>query len=407
MHKTWLIFKNEIITTVTRPSFLFTLFGLPIIMAVIFAVIGMINREQPGQVEQFFTPAADPLPSGLVDNADIISEMPEEYALVAYADEKSARQALAEDQITGFYIISSDYMQSGNITYVREDFNPISGFEKADTIQGLINMNLVKSDPFLAERINQMMNLETVNINPKPERAQESVVSMLAPMAIVILFYIILVSASSLLMNSITREKENRVMEILMSSVDALQILAGKITALGIIGLLQIVVWSGSGMLLMGFGKQAQIFDGSLYLSPALLGWAVPYFLAGYLLYASLMAGVGAMATNLREGSQVTSYIMMPMIIPMVFINNLIQAPNGTLAVVLSLVPFTSPMSMIARIAATDLPFWQPLLGLVLLVASAYWVIRMVAAMFRSQVILAGQPLTRKRFFKVLMGRLD
>lgn len=407
MNKTWLVLKNEFLTTVLRRSFLITLFGLPLVGAIIFGVVGMINRDQPGQVAAMFSPAPDTLPAGLVDHSGLITTFPSGQSMIQYGSEGAARQDLAVGRLSGIYIISADYLKSGEMEYIRPDFNPISAFDQSGSIQNLINQNLLKNTPELARLYTQSLNIQRINLNPKPEQAQESAASMILPSAITVLFYILLVGASSLLMNSITNEKENRVIEILMSSVDARQLLLGKIIALGLVGLLQLAVWLGSSLLLLSLGQKTNMLGTGIYIPANLFGWALLYFLGGYLLYASLMAGVGAMATNLREGSQMTSLIMMPMIIPLALMGSTTQDPNGTISMVLSLIPFTSPVSMIARIASTDVPLWQSLLGLALLVCTAVWIIRMVAAMFRSQVILAGQPFTRQRFFKVFFGRLD
>ena len=243
-----------------------------------------------------------------------------------------------------------------------------------------------------------------VNKNPKPERAQESPLSLLLPTAVTILFYIILISAASLLLQSITKEKENRVLEILMSSVTTGQMLTGKIIALGLVGLLQTGVWIGSGIFLMGAGQQSKMIpmDGAIPFS--ILAWALIFFLGGYLLYASLMAGVGALVPNLREASQATSLIIMPMIVPLVMMNSLIQDPNGTFAVILSFIPFTSPIAMLTRMAVTDVPVWQGAFSAVGLALFAVWVIRVVSKLFRNQVMLGGQPLSRMKFLKALTG---
>lgn len=407
MYKTWLVFKNELITTVLRPSFLLALFGIPLLAAVIMGVVGMVNKDQPDVVNQLLTAPSDSHPTGLVDKSGLITQIPEGLNYVRYDSEEEVRRDVLNGKLSGAYVIAADYLKTGQMTSIRADFNPISAIDLTDSIQQVIDQNLLGNDTRLAARYAEPMKIETVNLNPNPEQAQESAAGMFVPTGITIVFYIMLVTASSMLMNSISREKENRVMEILMSSIDSRQILIGKITALALVGLLQLAVWMGGGMFLLGSGRQANLISGSFYLPPNLLAWALVYFLGGYLIYASLMAGVGALAPNLREGSQMTSLIIMPMIIPLVLMSNTIQAPDGTLSLVLSLVPFTSPISMITRMAVTDVPLWQSLLGLVLVWAGAIWVLRMVAAMFRSQVILAGQPFTRQRFFKVLLGKLD
>jgi ABC-2 type transport system permease protein len=409
MQKTWIILKNEFITTVRRPSFLFALIGLPLISAAIFLIIGMINRSQPGKVEQFFNGGTNTAQifTGYIDQSGIIKQVPADSNLVAYKTEEEARAGLKDGKIDGFYIVPPDYLQTGKMRYIRTDFNPLNGLSQSDGFQNVIDQNLLGNDPKLSKQYAYPLSVEIVNENPNPIQAQESAVSMVLPSIVTVLFYILLVTSSSLLLSSVTKEKENRVMEILMSSAAPQQILTGKIIALGLVSLLQAAVWGGMGLVLLGGGQQMRVIPQGMSLPPSFLAWALVYFLGGYMLYASLMAGVGAMVPNLREGSQMTSLIIMPMIIPLVLMSNISQDPSGTLAVALSLIPFTSPVTMLTRLVAGDVPVWQLALGAVLLVLCAVWVVRAVSGMFRSQVILGGQPFTRQRFFRALLGKVD
>jgi ABC-2 type transport system permease protein len=230
---------------------------------------------------------------------------------------------------------------------------------------------------------------------------------MLLPTGVTVLFYIILVSASTLLLQSITKEKENRVLEILLSSMTTGQMLTGKIIALGLVGLLQTGVWIGASVIMLGAGQQASMVPMDAIIPSSFIVWALVFFLGGYLLYASLMAGVGAMVPNLREASQATSMVIMPMIVPLVMMSNLIQDPNGAFAVALSFIPLTSPVAMLTRMAVDEIPIWQVLLSAGLLILFAVWVIRVISVLFRGQVILAGQPFSRTRFLKALIGKID
>lgn len=405
MKKTFLVFLNEFLTTILRPSFIFTLFGLPIISALIFGFIGILNKNQPGQVEGFFSPAVDPLPLGYIDHSGIINRQEAGDRLSPYRDQTSANNDLLNGKISGYYIIPQDYLETGNLTLIKKDFNPLSAFDESDDLQYLLESNLLGGAAPLVERYNQPLIIENVNINPEPERAQESVFNMLMPVAITILFYIILVSSATLLLHSITKEKENRVLEILMTSVSSKQILTGKILALGLIGLLQTGIWIGSGLLLVGAGQQANMLPVDVSIDPSFLLWSLIYFLGGYLLYASLMAGIGAMVPNLREASQATSLVLMPMIVPMVMINSLIQSPNGILSLILSFLPLTSPVAMLTQMSVMHVPWWQILGSAVLLFLFSAWIIRTISALFRGQIMLAGQPLSRARFIKALLGR--
>jgi ABC-2 type transport system permease protein len=140
-------------------------------------------------------------------------------------------------------------------------------------------------------------------------------------------------------------------------------------------------------------------------LPPSFLVWALVFFLLGYAVYASLMAGLGALVPNLREASQATILVIFPLIIPIFLLSILIEQPNSALAVFLSVFPLTSPVAMMTRLASVEVPIWQTLLATVLLVLTAVFVVRAVARMFRAQTILSGQPFSRKVFFQALMGK--
>ncbi len=117
---------------------------------------------------------------------------------------------------------------------------------------------------------------------------------------------------------------------------------------------------------------------------------AVVFFLLGYFIYASLMAGLGALMPGTREAAQYTFFIILPLIVPLWLNTAIALEPDGTLAVVLSLFPLTSPVTMIMRMTATDVPFWQVLLAFVLLIAAAVVVIVLVSRVFRAQSLLSG-----------------
>ncbi|MEN6481059.1 MAG: ABC transporter permease, partial [Anaerolineaceae bacterium] len=132
--------------------------------------------------------------------------------------------------------------------------------------------------------------------------------------------------------------------------------------------------------------------------------WGLLFFLAGYFLYASLMAGIGALVPNLREASQTTFIVIMPLILPLMLINVLINQPNGAISVFLSMFPFTSPVVMMTRISATQVPFWQIAIALALSVTTALITMKIISNFFRSQTLISGQKYSTKLFFKALVG---
>jgi ABC-2 type transport system permease protein len=146
-------------------------------------------------------------------------------------------------------------------------------------------------------------------------------------------------------------------------------------------------------------GGRAQIFEiaANFQLPSGFLVWGILYFLAGYLTYASLMAAIGALAPTAREGSQFTFIALLPLMAPVMINYIFIQHPNATLAIFLSIFPLTAPTAMLTRMAATNVPTWQALLGLGLLAATAYIFISLAARFFKADNLLSGASIQWKR----------
>jgi ABC-2 type transport system permease protein len=411
MKKTLLILKTELVNVVTRRSFLLTLFLLPLIGAGVVFVISLLQKSSGSNstdlLGELMRPQAIVSLEGFVDQSGLVKSIPPGYEqlLEAFPDETSARQALDNGEITAYYIIAADYMDSGDVIYVRPDFNPLGATVSSSPVEALMAYALSGDNLQLSYRVQNPVNETRVNISPVQTRDQANPLTFFLPYIVTFLFYAIILSSSTLMLNSITNEKQNRVMEILMTSVKPIEILTGKIIALGIAGLLQTVVWSGSGYLMLLFSNQRFSLGDAFKLPPSVLAWGILFFLLGYAVYASLMAGVGALVPNLREASQLTTFIIMPLIVPLVFISVMINTPNSPLAVVLSLFPLTAPVSMMTRLAATTVPVWQPLLAAALLALTAWLLVQATAKLFRAQNLLSGQGITRKGFLKALAGK--
>ena len=410
MNKTLLVLRHEIITTLSRPSFLFALFGIPIIGTLVFIVAGQLNKGNPAQFlwTQLISSPPTIQTEGYIDQSGIIKTIPDSVPaglLVAFPDEVSAQQALENGKISAYYIIPGDYIQTGEITYIRQDFNPIGSSDQSASLEWILNVNLLGGDTQIASLVNGPLNTQKVSLSPAPQRDDDNMLTFFLPYAVTFMFYIIILSAASLLLSSVAKEKENRVMEILMVSITPRQLLSGKIIGLGLLGLLQVIAWVGTGRILLARSGTTFNLPIAFQLPASFLIWGVIFFVLGYAVYASLMAGLGALVPNLREASQATIVVIFPLIIPIFLISILINEPHSMLSVILSLFPLTSPVAMITRLAAGGVPFWQTLLAAALLAVTAVIVVRAVARMFRAQTILSGQPFSRKVFFNTLLGR--
>jgi len=410
MVKILLILKHEFITLIRRPSFLFVMFGVPLIGVAVYLIAGQINQSNQAQ-DMFDQVVGSPQVSeteGYVDLSGIIQSIPASVppgSLVAYPDEESARQAMQTGDIGAFYVVPTDYLEMGEVIYVRPDFNPIGASGQSRLLERVLQVNMLGGDAELAMLVNGPLYLKEISLASEPQRDQNNAMSFFLPYAVTIIFYIVILGAASLLLSSVAKEKENRVMELLMVSVTPRQLLTGKIIGLGLLGLLQTLIWVGTGRLLLARSGQTFSLPEAFQLPPSFLVWGLVFFLLGYAVYASLMAGLGALVPNMREASQATMVVISPLMIPMFLINILISDPHGTVSIIMSLFPLTAPVAMMTRLSAGDVPLWQPVLALVLLAGTAVLVVRSVAGMFRAQALLSGKGFNTKLFLRALVGK--
>jgi ABC-2 type transport system permease protein len=256
--------------------------------------------------------------------------------------------------------------------------------------------------------INGPLDVQDISLAPATTAgaAKVNTLAYWLPYGITLLFYFLIMGSASLLLSNISKEKENRVVEILLNSVTPLQLLTGKIVGLGLVGLLQTILWFGTGYTLMNLSGRVFSLPSDIHLPASLVAWGVLFFVLGYAVYASLMAGLGALAPNLREASQVTFVIMIPLIVPLFFSSTVFMTdPNGPIATGFSLFPLSTPVAMMARLAAGGVPWWQPPLATLLLALSAVLIVRAVAGMFRAQTLLSGQGIKVKTYLQALVGK--
>ncbi len=411
MNKTWLVLKNEFFTTILRKSFILTLVLLPLTSFIILLVVSGIQKRSGVDATQvlneMFIPGKQDVVEGYIDLTGMFTVIPEAYQklLIGYDSENEAKQAVTDGKIAAYYILPPDYMETGNIYYVRPDFNPLGGStSQSGALDAVIAHNLTDGDMNLTYRVQNPVNPNKIELESTGERDTDHPLTFLLPYIITFLFYIVILTSSSLLLNSISSEKQNRVMEILMTSVTPRQMLTGKIIALGLVGLIQTCVWLGAGLLMLRYSGRAFALSSAFQLPISILLWGILFFLLGYAVYASLMAGIGALVPNLREASQLTTVVIMHMIVPLMFISTLISTPHSPLSIVLSLFPLTSPVGMMTRLAAASVPLWQVGLSLVLLALTAFFLVQTSAGLFRAQNLLSGNSITTTGFLKALAG---
>jgi ABC-2 type transport system permease protein len=408
MSKTIFIIRNELIRTIVRPSFIISLLMFPLIMAVVIFISSTQKDSSSFAAFSMLTGDTGEENEGYVDQSGLIKAFPpqvEEGALKSFPDIHSANQALENGDISAYYLVPVNYLTSGTINYIRADYNPLSGLENSTMFRDVLDYNLLGQDLQAADRFWNPIQVEEVALVESVTRDATNPMSYMLPYFVGMILYVVIISSASLLLNSISTEKGNRVIELLIASASPQEIMNGKILALGVVGLFQAVFWAGTGLIVLNIFNQNTILSGSLVLPPFLILWVILYFLLGYAIYGSLMAGVGALAPGMKEASQATMLVVMPLLIPLILSPSFSMAPDNALSVALSLFPFTAPVSMITRLTAGSVPAWQLALSLCLMLITAFLVVRAVAGLFRAQTLLTGQNFNLLLFIKALAGR--
>ncbi|MDE6655038.1 MAG: ABC transporter permease, partial [Muribaculaceae bacterium] len=249
------------------------------------------------------------------------------------------------------------------------------------------------------------VKMSTYRLDKEETEETSSIVSYLIGMFVSLMLYMFLVIYGQMVMNSIIEEKNNRVLEIIVSSVRPQTLMLGKILGVGLVAVTQILIW---GILIGSFSKwimpiiSSGISTDDVDLMTALGQFSNPtyvmtlflyillFLIGGYLFYSSIFAAIGSAVDNVQDASQLTTVALVPIIIGMVFSMTVANDPNSSLAFWLSIIPFTSPMVMMARIPF-GIPVWEIILSLVLLAISLFVMIWIAAKIYRVGIFMYGK----------------
>jgi len=389
MNKTILILKHEFRQTVKRKSFIIMTLAFPVLALIAIAVLGLIiGAEKPP------TPTEE-VTIGYVDKAGGFDEYTSQpgVTLLSYQTQEEAISALLTGDIKEYFVIPKDYVSTGVITrYTLErELEPPGNTQWA--IKSFLLSNLLRgqTNPEVVERAKAPLNLGTIRLDETGQVAtdQGGFGAFIVPYLFSILLVMAIFTSSGFLLQGLGEEKENRVIEILLSSVSAQQLLTGKVLGLGAAGLIQILIWIPSARLLVELASNTiGGFATTLQLPSNLLTLGIVYFVLGYLLFAVLMAGVGSVATTYREGQQLSLLFTMLGVIPFWLATLIMQKPGHIVAQILTLFPITAPITVMIRLGVTEIPAWELAVSITLLVLSIIGALVLAAKVFRTFLLM-------------------
>jgi ABC-2 type transport system permease protein len=396
MSKFWKVARHEYTRHVLRRRFLFGLFSVPLMIVLMVGVVLLIALSQE-----------DGKPVGYVDHADLLSQavqlpppgaLQKSVKMVAFSDEAQARQALVAGKIQAYFILGADYLESGNARMVSlKEPSP----EAQDQFRSFVRASLLASQPNeVAARLAQGDNLVVRSADGSRQLKQGDWFNLLLPIFAGLAFMMAIFTTSGYLMQAVVEEKENRTMEVLVTSVSPLQLMAGKIIGLIGVGLTQFLGWIGFGVLAVLVGRNYFSWMKSASLSPSLLLWSFIILIPSFVMVAALMVAVGSTVTEAREGQQISGLFTMPIVIPYWFVALIMKNPNGLVSQVLSFFPLTAPVTLTLRLAFSVIPLWQLGLNLLELGLVAVLTVWLAGRAFRLGMLQYGQRLSLRQIIR-------
>lgn len=396
LRKIWLIARREYLFNFRRRSYLFTAFALPlIIMVVMVLVIGLLT-ETMESTSSFKA-------VGIVDKAGVLSDsagvptvkLPQLFRLEASEEQASAD--LQSHAIDGYYVLPADYLRSGRIdVYNRANLALTEGVNSELTSTIKLALASRVGDPALVERIQDPLRaLAVYKVGSSQKLDETSVMSVfIVPTIFGLLVFMSVTVTSQFLMSGMVEEKENRMMELFVTSTRPSEMLWGKLLGLGALGLTQIVVWTLFGVVFASTrGTDIGQTLANLQLTPGFLLMGLAYFILGYLLFGSVMSGIGALVNAEQEGRQLSGILGTVGVIPFMLSFSYLTDPNGPIPRVLSLIPFTAPVGMILRVSWTVVPPGEILISLGIMALSVVGTIWLSARLFRLGMLNYGKRL--------------
>jgi ABC-2 type transport system permease protein len=391
VNKTSLIFRHEFLHTIKRVGFLVMTFIVPVLALLGIGIFHLvINIVTPSEVEKETIGYVDQIGgfSGYTAQGNI--------QLVRYETQELATDALVAKSVKEYIVIPPDYLSMGLINRFTLEKQVDTPPPKAAAIRNFLTSNVLSGKvpdeiSFLVQSPPRIMVTRLTETGAVATE-QGGYGNLLVPGIFSFLLAFSIIFSASYMLSSLVEEKENRLIEVLLSSVSTRQLLTGKILGLGAAGLIQVAVWLVSLPLLLNLASSTfgGFFSG-IQLPGNFIALGLVYFILGYLFFVVVASGIGAISTNTQEGNQLVTTLTMPVFIPFWFGSLLFMFPNNPIWVVLSIIPITAPVTTLLRLGVSGVPIWQLAVSILVLVLAILGALYVAIRVLRIYLLMYGK----------------
>lgn len=424
-NRLFLIIQREYLSIVAKKSFILITLLSPFIILLVGAIPALLSQFNSGDIQTIaVADYSNKYGEALVDNDEY------RFVKINQPSEKLREYYNSNDDINAIIVIPENVLTGNNVSVFSDNTLSVAftSYVKNCLDKELSEAKMQSYDmPDLQKIIDECnveVNLESIKWNESgDETSSSSEIAMLIGLALSFLTYMFVLMYGAMIMSSVIEEKTNRIVEVIISSCKPVELMLGKIIGVGLVGITQILIWGlilGISSVVLGatllpeMGDMAATTGSQMPTDGDFIGIIkdlaginyfkillcfIIYFIGGYLLYASIFAGLASAVDQASDASQFTSPLMMVVIIALYVGLACMENPNGQLAVWASMIPFTSPIVMMIRLPF-DLPIWQLALSMVILFATVAFFIVVSAKIYRTGILLYGKKNSFKDIFR-------
>ena len=413
MHNILMIIRREYRERVTKKSFWIGTLVFPVLMlalvggSIFFMSMSMAKQRHLAFVDAtggVAPAAAAKLSEGKLKDGSpmwIVEVVPVQGSVEE--TRKSLTPRVLSKELYGVVTIGPDVDADDNFRFYGLNVSDIGATMeiRGALTDAVVAMRLQKSqlaiDQKALEALTKRVDLETFQESAAGGATKKGFEqAFFATFGFVILMFMSLLLYGIAMLRGVLEEKTTRVMEVLLGSVTPNELMSGKILGIGLVGLTQMVIYMGTvGLLRLlilakmgGGGGFGWVQDA---LSPAKLFFFILFFLLGFFFYTALFGAVGAVCNSEQEAQNLQQPLTMMLMIPYIMTFFFVRNSDHMAAVIMSLIPPFTPMIMFTRLSAGNVPAWQLLLGIALLIGSTIFVFRAAAKVFRIGVLMYGK----------------
>lgn len=385
MSKIGTVFKFETVRQLKKPSFWISLLLFPV---AIFAVVGLSSLNSAGIEGSITNQNFENKKLGLTDNNNILGESAVVFEKIA--TEEEGKEKVANGELNIYYYVADDFNETHKVRiYDRVDETSIFSFNSipfAEVMKSTVYSRLSNDEIAMIEG---KLDFETIDLNDNGE--QTSVLGRaVIPLSVLAVFYILICVFGNRLTMSLVEEKENRISELLLTSVSSKSFVIGKILSLIVLGFIQIAVFVIPIISVIFIFRDNPMVANILSViewQPIPIIENILLLLFSYFVFAGACTFISSLCPTARDASQYIGVVMISVVLPLMLMNNFMSSDANAVTYVLSYFPLSSPIALMLRNAFGNLPTFEFVIGLIELGLASAGILALTVKSFQKNAI--------------------